>query len=161
MIVGVTGHRPDKLGGYGDDVFQKLVKTASIYLVKVSADRVLQGMALGWDQACAVAAINLGIPVTAAIPFMGQEKQWPAGSQKKYFEILDKCQTMVQVCEPGYAPWKMQKRNEYMVDRSDRMAALWDGSEGGTFNCVQYARKQDKQIDQLWSVWQQVLRGEL
>jgi hypothetical protein len=28
MIIAGTGHRPDKLGGYGDEVFNKLVSLA-------------------------------------------------------------------------------------------------------------------------------------
>ncbi|MGN1099694.1 MAG: DUF1273 domain-containing protein, partial [Christensenellales bacterium] len=36
----------------------------------------------------------------------------------------------------------MQKRNEYMVDESDMLLAVWNGIEkGGTFNTVAYARK--------------------
>lgn len=45
-----------------------------------------------------------------------------------------------------YKPWLMQKRNEYMVDRCDKITALWDGSSGGTGNCVKYAIKQNKNI---------------
>ncbi len=34
----------------------------------------------------------------------------------------------------------MQVRNEYMVDRADLVLALWNGTPGGTGNCVRYAR---------------------
>ena len=40
----------------------------------------------------------------------------------------------------------MQKRNEYMVDLADRVIAVWDGSKGGTANCVKYAEKVGKEI---------------
>jgi uncharacterized phage-like protein YoqJ len=40
----------------------------------------------------------------------------------------------------------MQKRNEYMVDNSDIVIAVWDGSKGGTYNCVKYAEKLGKKI---------------
>jgi len=43
----------------------------------------------------------------------------------------------------------MQKRNEWMVDHSDYVIAVWDGSKGGTGNCVKYAIKQEKEILQL------------
>ena len=33
----------------------------------------------------------------------------------------------------------MQARNEWMVDQATRLAALWDGSSGGTGNCFQSA----------------------
>ena len=40
----------------------------------------------------------------------------------------------------------MQKRNEYMVDLTDKVIAVWDGSKGGTGNCVRYAEKCGKEI---------------
>ena len=46
----------------------------------------------------------------------------------------------------GYAAWKMQKRNQFMVDHSNLLIAVWDGSSGGTSNCVAYAKKIGLQI---------------
>lgn len=43
--------------------------------------------------------------------------------------------------------------NEWMVDRAGRIAALWDGSWGGTFNCLNYARRRGVPIDNLWDRW--------
>jgi len=36
---------------------------------------------------------------------------------------------------------KLQKRNEWMVDNSDAVIAVWDGTPGGPGNTVDYARK--------------------
>lgn len=44
----------------------------------------------------------------------------------------------------------MQLRNKWMVDKSDIVIAVWDGSEGGTNNCVQYATENKKRIINLW-----------
>lgn len=33
-----------------------------------------------------------------------------------------------------------------MVDRCDRLIAVWDGSNGGTGNCVKYAKEVGKPI---------------
>jgi uncharacterized phage-like protein YoqJ len=43
----------------------------------------------------------------------------------------------------------LQKRNEWMVDHCDLLIAVWDGSEGGTANCVRYARHHERQIKRL------------
>lgn len=51
MIICATGHRPNKLGGYGRDVYARLVKLAYDYLAVQKPDAVISGMALGWDQA--------------------------------------------------------------------------------------------------------------
>ena len=48
----------------------------------------------------------------------------------------------------------MQQRNELMVNDSDMVLALWDGeSAGGTWNCIQYAGKVEKEIVNLWDAW--------
>lgn len=48
-----------------------------------------------------------------------------------------------------YNPYKLQIRNEYMVDNADVVIAVWDGSKGGTCNCVNYAKKIGKNIIQI------------
>ena len=41
----------------------------------------------------------------------------------------------------------MQKRNEYMVDKSDLVIAFWNGEEsGGTWNTINYAERKGKQL---------------
>ena len=150
MIVAGTGHRPDKLGGYGTDVTFKLRSLALNWLSDNEPERVITGMALGWDQALGWAAYDLGIPFTAALPFGGMEAKWPALSQQWYRDLLAKADEAIEVCPPGYAPWKMQKRNEYMVDNCDLVLALWNGTSGGTANCIAYAGQQEKEIVNLW-----------
>ena len=40
----------------------------------------------------------------------------------------------------------MQKRNEYMVDNSDYVIAVWNGKLSGTGNTVRYATKNNKVV---------------
>lgn len=40
----------------------------------------------------------------------------------------------------------MQKRNEWMIDNSDAIIAVWDGTPSGTANTIEYARKQGKPV---------------
>lgn len=150
MIVAGTGHRPNKLGGYGLDAKLKLVGLANDWLEANKPTKVISGMALGWDVALAVAALQLGIPLVAAIPFKGQELAWPSSSQKDYNDVLREASEIVYVSEEGYAPWKMQIRNEWMVDHCDLVLAIWNGTLGGTANCVRYAENVDKPIVNLW-----------
>jgi uncharacterized phage-like protein YoqJ len=146
MIICGTGHRPDKLGGYSDIAYNKLVKIATKHLIELKPDKVISGMALGWDTALAEASLNLGIPLLSAVPFEGQEVMWHESSKIKYKDILSKATEIKYVCEKGYSPYKMQVRNEWMVDNSDLVLAMWDGTKGGTYNCVQYAKKSGKPI---------------
>jgi uncharacterized phage-like protein YoqJ len=153
MIVAATGHRPEKLGGHSYRLDGKLIGVAVAYLNEVEPERVISGMALGWDTAWAAAAYVLGVPFIAAIPFEGQESRWPVDLQRRYREILAKAAEIVVVSRGGYSSTAMEMRNRWMVDRADRIAALWDGSPGGTGNCVRYARKRKVEIDNLWNRW--------
>jgi nucleoside 2-deoxyribosyltransferase len=40
----------------------------------------------------------------------------------------------------------MQDRNIWMVDHCDALIAVWDGTSGGTANCVGYAKRVGKPI---------------
>lgn len=177
MIVAFTGHRPEKLGGYGPSPTQDRVRQAIRDLLEnvgyhtcdcgrsrwgrmsdlcscgemrcgtVSyATETISGMALGVDQWAAEICVELGVPFTAAVPFVGQESRWPEESQRRYQLLLQKAYNVVVVSPGGYHPWKMQARNEWMVDRCDLLVAFWDGSGGGTANCVEYAQRVGRQI---------------
>lgn len=40
----------------------------------------------------------------------------------------------------------MQKRNEYMVNNSDYVIAVWNGKPSGTGNTVEYSKKKNKVV---------------
>lgn len=157
-ILAATGHRPDKLGGYGPDVFESLVNLATGYFVLAKSagaapDGVISGMALGWDMAWAEAAYRSGLPFVAAVPFEGQERLWPDSSKRQHADLLKRAAQVVVVCPGGYDPQKMQTRNRWMVDHADGLVALWDGSSGGTANCVKYAQRIGRPVVNLWSAY--------
>lgn len=157
-IVAVTGHRPDKLGGYGEAVFNDLVKLAEHCLTRLKPKLVITGMALGWDLAIAEACLNLGVPFKAYIPGEWQPDAWV---NQYWVEVWrHHCHYAIEVvdCDPypetGYAGWKLQKRNERMVDDCEILLALYNGGSGGTGNCYNYARKRNVQILNVWQRWQ-------
>ncbi len=154
MILAFTGHRPQKLGGFGVDVDLKLTRLVTKVLDDLKPEQVISGMALGWDQAVAFAAVRANIPVVAAIPFKGQEIVWTPDAQARYHKILAKCAEVVYVSEGGFSPAKMQTRNIWMVDHADKLIALWDGSSSGTANCVNYARRKGIQVMNVWKLWE-------
>lgn len=148
MIVAFTGHRPDKLGGYKlpNPTYIHVCKEIESNLKKLNPEKVISGMALGVDQWAAYIAYKLKIPFIAAVPFEGQEKAWPIKSQVTYNTLLSKASEKVIVCDGGYSSSKMQIRNEWMVDHCDILIAVWDGTPGGTANCVKYAQSVNKEI---------------
>lgn len=153
MILAATGHRPNKLGGYSIEVDARLRNLARVVIETVSPIECVSGMALGWDMAFAEAAIELNVPLCAAVPFIEQPSQWPESSQRRYFEIISRAARVVTVCPPGYSAKKMQLRNEWMVDECGMLVALWDGTTGGTFNCVKYANRKKRLVCNVWEAY--------
>lgn len=154
MIIAATGHRPEKLGGYTHEVRVKLMQVATEYLAfQPRVSEVVSGMALGWDQAFAHAAMNLRLPVVAAVPFKAQAARWPVQCQAYYRKLLHNCDRVVNVSD-RYHEDAFQERNEWMVDYSHRLAALWNRTPGGTANCVGYAMILNRPIDHLWKDFQ-------
>lgn len=153
VTVAGTGHRPDKLGGYSSAVYDKVLDTAMHALRDTRASTVISGMALGWDTALAEAAFLLNIPYMAYVPFEGQESKWPPDSQILFRRLLEHAQKVVYCSPPGYAAYKMQVRNARMVDDADVIAALWDGTPGGTSNCIEYATASKVEVINYWDIF--------
>lgn len=172
LKVMITGHRPNKLGGYEKDnpqqkkIIEKLEKC--LERIQLSATErgktplAITGMALGVDQWWAKAALNKNIPCHAYIPFQGQECKWPEHAQQEYRNILTMCQKEFTISPEGYAAWKMHKRDRSMVDDADLCIAVWDGQPGsGTANTLNYIRQKAKPClvinsESLEEIWENI-----
>ncbi len=152
MILAGTGHRPDKLG-YTKYVADALQRLALSHLLRLKPDICISGLALGWDTALALACLDANIPLVAAVPFVGQEQRWPSTDQTLYRRILARAVRVEIVCSGGYSPEKFQRRNKFMVDHCNHLLALWNGTAGGTWNCLTYAARVGRPFDNLWQEW--------
>lgn len=165
-----TGHRPDKLYGYDlrDKRYSVLAKRLKEELTNLieneGVDTFISGGALGVDTVAFLTVHKLKeeyphIRNILAAPFLKQDNNWFKQEDKlRYAKMkriadisinVDKIDDykVKGVPEDIYHPAKMQKRNEYMVDNSDFVIAVWNGDKkGGTYNCVRYAEKVDKNI---------------
>lgn len=144
MKVAVTGHRPNKLGGYNPlaplNLAIKELLREKVELIKPRS--MISGMALGVDTMWAEIAMEKRIPLIAAIPFEFQYIRWPSESQHHYRKLLNYATRVINVSDDvKYRPQYMQWRNEWMVNNCNVLVAVWDGSPGGTCNCVNYATK--------------------
>jgi uncharacterized phage-like protein YoqJ len=158
-IIVATGHRPQKIGGYSDAALIRLKEIAIDWLTALNPRGAISGMALGWDTAIVEACLHLGLPYVACVPFRGQDSQWPAPARRAYANYLNRAANKI-VCSSGdYAPSKMQIRNERMVDlaltngpgpANALVLAMWDGTSGGTKNCLSYARTRLESVN-AWS----------
>lgn len=156
MIIAVTGHRPDKLGGYPNPAKAMLETFACCAIDPLRLQHqpfsVFTGMAQGWDQAIAKACIVLRVPFMAVIPCAGQDVKWPSAARAEYRAILS-CAVSVMEISKIYTSRCMQQRNEWMVDHADAIVALFNGSPGGTANCIDYAAKVGKPVYNCWDHW--------
>lgn len=153
MRIAVTGHRPNKLYGY--NIFSRewisLKEEFKKLLVDNHCTEAITGMALGVDTVFALAVLELqdegyNIKLHCAIPCRNHSCKWNRESVELYDNILKRADVVKLVTDAEYEPWMMQVRNEYMVDLADKIIAVWDGSNGGTANCVRYAEKKGKDI---------------
>jgi len=158
-----TGHRkinsqyynrinpsPDwlSLKNYLNKVVTSLIKDHSV-------DHFITGLAIGVDMlgAESVAICRAFTPgpvkLTGAMPFPSQGSRWPEPTRNHWENTKGLCNELVSVSPDPYHPSKMQIRNEWMVDRSDYVIAIWNGIEkGGTWNCITYAKATGKPV--LW-----------
>lgn len=173
LTICFTGHRPDKLGGYdwntykNQAIMKKISEVTENLILQRNAKQFVFGGALGIDQ-MAFEVVKKHqehwcheLKMILAVPFKNQSIKWfrqsdlnRYNSQLKwadevvYVDTVDKYK-LSNMQEGVYHPAKMQKRNEFMVDNSDIVVSVWDGTKGGTYNCVKYAQKTNKEILQI------------
>ncbi len=144
MIMAVTGHRPDKIYGYWEDHPPYQRPPQQIWLRDRICDQLrkhrplygLSGMALGADWDFAECCVMLDIPFIAAVPFVGQEKRWSLPQQRRYHELLRRAYEVVVVSPGGYSRDAMIVRNHWLIEHSNTLLAIFNGSPGGTCNTV-------------------------
>ena len=139
-----TGHREDKLRRMGMVVRRELKKTIR-QAVKDGYTTFITGMAYGVDIWAGEIVADLkkrnkDIRLIAAVPFDGFESGWDDEWKKRYHELLEKADEVHYICD-RYFRAAYQRRNEWMVDRSSRVIAVYNGEPGGTRNTINYAEK--------------------
>ncbi len=148
MIIAFTGHRPNKFGTDGE--YATSIYSAVLdVLNELKPEKVISGMARGVDTIAAICAHSVGIPYIAAIPFLSHATNHAVEDQKIYDDLLKNALDIQITSDGDYAIWKFQKRNEWMVDNCDLLCAVWNGSRGGTANCIKYAKQVGREIKYL------------
>lgn len=137
MIVSITGHRPDKINN-----LEWVKASIAKFFSEKTPEKVIVGMARGVDLIAGEIALDMGIPVVAAKPWLGH--YFPDSAYKRVWENGE--QVIVHDSQAYPGPWVYHKRNEWMVDHADEVLAVWDGTKGGTAACVAYAQKVGKKI---------------
>lgn len=147
-----TGHRPEKLPWGFNESDPRCIDLKE--RIRLEVERAydegyrhfITGMARGCDQYFTEIVMELrtqrgDVTVEAAIPCEGQAAGWAASHRRRYEELVALCD-FESVVQHQYTKGCMQRRNRYMVNRSTRLIAVYDGMPGGTRYTVQYAMEQ-------------------
>ena len=139
-----TGHREHKLKRPEDEI-RKDLKEAVLQAIEGGYTTFITGMATGTDIWAGEIVLELkkqnpDLKLIAAVPYEGFEKSWDKDWKDRYRYLLTQADLVRYIC-PHYASYAFQKRNEWMVDRSSRVIAVYNGEAGGTRNTIRYAKK--------------------
>lgn len=152
-----TGHRPQNLKfGYNEHSFEcirlkKLLRKAIIGMItKYNVSHFISGMALGVDMYAAEIVLEVkkefpNVILECAIPCRTQATKWSSHFVERYNNIVDNADVKT-ILQESYTKDCMRKRNEYMINHSNYVIAVFNGESGGTANTINYARKNKKKI---------------
>ena len=142
-----TGHRILKA-----DFDEELLKSVIKKIVDMGYDTFLCGMALGFDAKCFTVLEEIRkekkIKIIACIPCRLQSYKYNYKQKIEYDRMIKSADDRVIISEE-YTPYCMFKRNMFMVDNCDILVAYLRTESGGTFNTVNYAKKNGVKIVRL------------
>ena len=147
-----TGHRPEKLQRSEKEVRAELER--EIHKAVLDGLNVfITGMARGVDIDAAEIVLQLreeGYPVRliCASPYPGFENNWSRVWQTRYGVVLEQADLVRYIC-PRYSKGCFQIRNEWMVNHSARVIAVFNGQPSGTKNTIDYALRQGVSVVQI------------
>lgn len=138
-----TGHRPEKVVGYEGRIIVELRKEI-LDAIDHGYTTFLTGMSRGVDLWAADIVIHLRrhnpkLKLIGVIPFEGFESNWSV-DWKKHYKLVRKELDWLHVVSEEYTPDVYQLRNQFMVDHSSMVLAVFNGQLGGTQNTIGYAR---------------------
>ena len=139
-----TGHRPEKCKGPESSIKSQLAVEID-KTIKDGYDTFISGMALGVDIWAAEEVIKKQqegqmLKLICVVPFEGFEKNRTKEEIDKYQRIISCADNMV-IISPRYKRWCFHARDEWMVDHSSRVIAVFNGTPGGTESTILYARE--------------------
>ena len=145
-----TGHRPEKLTR-NEKVIKKDLEREIRQAVADGLNVFITGMARGVDIWAAQIVLQLrgegyGVRLICACPYDGFESGWSQEWQRQYKEILSAADFVKYICE-GYSRSCFQIRNEWMVNHSARVLAVFNRENSGTKNTIDDAIRQNVLVE--------------
>ncbi len=154
-----TGHRSLPTG-MGLGALKKQIRDEIEKSLEDGYNRFLFGAAIGFDMICGELLVErkkrilfkkpMPFEVIAVVPFEEQATKYSVKDHERYYELLSKCDDVVTL-NTHYTSDCYKQRNQYMVDRSSKLIAYYDGGfRSGTGQTVRMAEKQNLKIINLY-----------
>ena len=145
-----TGHRPDKME-FGEKEIKPLLEKAIDEAISKGFVTFITGMAMGTDIWAAEIVLdrrkkNNDLHLICALPHPCFESRRSIFEKMRFSKII-KNADLVKEINNHYFTGCYQVRNEWMVDRSNLVIAVFNGQKSGTKNTVDYAKKQGLTIN--------------
>ena len=147
-----TGHRPEKLQKTEAEL--RIVLESEIRkAIHDGINVFITGMARGVDIIAAEIVLQLRteghlVKLICAIPYPGFEQFWSITWQTRYRAIMSAADLVKYIC-PKYYRGCFQIRNEWLVNHSSRVIAVFNGIPSGKKNTIDYALQQGIPVVQL------------
>ncbi len=137
-----TGHRPDKME-LGEKDIKSLLEKAIDDAIAGGYVTFITGMAMGTDIWAAEIVLerkktNGDLRLICALPHPNFESRRSITEKMRFNKIIKKAD-LVKEINNHYFTGCYQVRNEWMVDRSNLVIAVFNGQKSGTKNTVDYA----------------------
>ena len=144
-----TGHRPEKLSLSENEV-KHLLEKAIDNAIEDGYVTFITGMARGTDIWAAEIVLekkkqNDALHLICAVPHPDFKKRRGFFEERRYNRILKNADYVTTISDHYYKVC-YQKRNEWMVDRSSLVIAVWNGHPSGTKNTIDYANRKDVKV---------------
>ena len=146
----VTGHRD--IPAEQTEHIKYALRREIIKAISDGYTGFMTGFADGADQYFAEIVVKLqadfpDLRLIAVLPYRKRVDSLEARAQTK--ALLRACADVV-VIQEEYTPNAYAKRNRYMVERSDRVIAVYDGREkGGTVNTIRLTHRLKKELREI------------
>lgn len=131
----IIGHKPERLEGREAEVKEWIFKT----LKSLGDTYNFTGMTKGTDTLFAEVVKELGRPLVCVFPY----KHELCNVEQEFYDYAEQVQFQSEKKYDGV----YKDRNRWMVDHSDVVLVVWDGTpKGGTYETMVYAEDETKTV---------------
>ena len=144
-----TGHRTDKMD-IGEKEVKPLLEKAIDNAIAEGYVTFITGMAMGTDIWAAEIVLerknrNKDIHLIGALPHPGFESRRSLTEKMRFNKIIKNVDFIKEIND-HYFTGCYQVRNEWMVNHSNLVIAVFNGQKSGTKNTVDYAKRKGVEV---------------